>query len=79
MMVIAVLALGFRKLSSLMPVASSCSAAISAACHPPSDDVDPACKAVSWGQVEQEPNRIVGHCSFTSLQVYAATSEHMYL
>lgn len=43
--------LGFRRLRSDMPVASSCSAAISAACHPPPGDTDASLKPVKWGQI----------------------------
>ncbi|KAE8316194.1 hypothetical protein BDV41DRAFT_574208 [Aspergillus transmontanensis] len=43
--------LGFRRLRSAMPVASSCSAAISAACHPPPGDTDASLKPVKWGEI----------------------------
>ncbi|PLN76236.1 hypothetical protein BDW42DRAFT_188808 [Aspergillus taichungensis] len=43
--------LGFRRLRSDMPVASSCSAAISAACHPPPGDTDASLKPVKWGEI----------------------------
>ncbi|KAK5189871.1 hypothetical protein LTR99_004144 [Exophiala xenobiotica] len=51
-----------------MPLAGSCSAAISAACHPPDWDSDAAMKPVKWGVV---PDNLtseddVGHCSVTS-------------
>lgn len=57
-----------------MPVAGSNSAAISAACHPPEEDVDAAMKPVRWGVVpgafeEREHGGVVGHVSFSSLRV----------
>ena len=50
-----------------MPLAGSCSAAISAACHRPEQDVDAATKPVMWGVVSSKNG--VGHCCFTSLEV----------
>ena len=57
---------GFRRHRG-MPLAGSCSAAISAACHRPEEDVDAATKPVMWGVVGSE-NR-VDHCCFTSFEV----------
>ena len=42
---------GFRTYRPGMPIVGSCSAAISAACHRPADDVDAALKPVKWGAV----------------------------
>lgn len=50
-----------------MPLAGSCSAAISAACHRPEEDIDAATKPVMWGVVSSENG--VGHCCFTSFEV----------
>ena len=50
-----------------MSLAGSCSAAISAACYRPEEDVDAAIKPVMWGVVSSEDD--VGHCCFTSLEV----------
>ena len=50
-----------------MPLAGSCSAAISAACHRPEEDVDAATKPVMWGVVSSEND--VGHCCFASFEV----------
>ncbi|KAL3459041.1 hypothetical protein BJX64DRAFT_207999 [Aspergillus heterothallicus] len=38
-------------LKGAMPLAGSCSLAISAACHPPRDDGDASLKALMWGEV----------------------------
>ncbi|KAL4915394.1 hypothetical protein BDW62DRAFT_125090 [Aspergillus aurantiobrunneus] len=72
-----------RPLRSNMPLVSSCSAAISAACHPPPGDEDASLKPVMWGEIRQDSsasscsdeatvdNRVEGyvHCSFTSKEV----------
>ena len=64
---------GFRKVTDGMPFAGSCSAAISAACHPPKADVDASTKRLMWGVVAEtdpnDPDNRVGHCSFTSFKV----------
>ena len=66
----------FKKFNSLgMPLAGSCSAAISAACHAPSWDVDAALKPVMWGVIpgsvhgDVRAQKDAGHCSFTSGEV----------
>lgn len=58
---------GFRKYKPGVPLAGSCSAAISAACHRPNEDVDAAYKPVMWGAVKS--NNPIGHCCFTSFEV----------
>ena len=73
---------GFRKYPSGMPLAASCSAAISAACHPPEGDTDAAFKPIQWGVtgkvLETNAGEIVGHCSFTSLEVTAPVEGQLY-
>ncbi|GAB7366491.1 hypothetical protein MBLNU230_g8284t1 [Neophaeotheca triangularis] len=70
-MLLMLVALGFRKFASTMPVAGSCSFAIAAACHPPANDPDAAFLPVQWGVVKQDETAEdeVGHCSFTSKEV----------
>lgn len=70
---IATVVIGRCKFKSIgMPLAGSCSVAISAACHPPSWDIDTATEAVKWGVIPGSENgdvgtqNEVGHCSFTS-------------
>lgn len=58
---------GFRRSRSDMPLAGSCSAAISAACHGPANDTDAAKGSLIWGAVQTEGD--VGHCCFTTFQV----------
>ena len=64
---------GLRKARGGMPLAGSCSAAISAACHPPEADVDASIKRIMWGVVTEDcfqyEGENVGHCSFTSSTV----------
>lgn len=73
---------GFRKARGGMPLAGSCSAAISAACHPPEIDVDASSKRIMWGVVAEESfkhrGESVGHCSFTSFKVEAPTVGKLY-
>ncbi|KAI9925920.1 hypothetical protein MW887_005726 [Aspergillus wentii] len=48
--------LSFRKFKApMMPLAFNCSAAISAACHPPPDDQDAPYHPVMWGEVQINP------------------------
>ena len=45
---------GFRSYSPGMPLAGSCSTAISAACHPPKGDENPSTKTLMWGLCNQD-------------------------
>ena len=76
-MVIVVLANGFRKFKGDIPVAGSCSVAISAACHPPKRDVDAAVLPVKWGDVRGGTDE-VGHCCLTSEDVQDLIPGRMY-
>lgn len=66
-----------------MPVASSNSAAVSAACYRPSDDIDASVLPVKWGAIThgdengagQEP---IGHCCFSSFEVDVPIEGRMY-
>ena len=58
---------GFKRYKPGIPLAGSCSAAISAACHRPNEDVDAAYKPLMWGAVESSGP--IGHCCFTSFEV----------
>ena len=76
------LANGFRKYRPGMPLARSCSAAISAACHPPEGDEDAARKKVMWGVVKgriENEEAGIGHCSFSSLEVSILKKKQVYL
>lgn len=54
LMTLAFVLLGMRKYKSPVPLAGNCSAAISAACHPPANDRNAAFKPVMWGEVATE-------------------------
>lgn len=61
-----------------LPQAASNSLVVSAACHPPKDEVDPHLKAVQWGVVGKEVVERYGHCSLSSRPVTAPEEEKMY-
>jgi hypothetical protein len=64
-----------------IPAMSTCSAAISAACHRFEGDDDVCLFPVKWGTLEDtvEGNNVVGHCSFTTARdVYNPLVEHLY-
>lgn len=77
------IAMGFRKYKPGIPLVGSCSAAISAACHPPQGDDKPSRKAVRWGSCGptstldmaganptlSSGESEIGHCSLTSFNV----------
>ncbi|KAK0515276.1 hypothetical protein JMJ35_002655 [Cladonia borealis] len=67
---------GFRRYKPGVPLAGSCSAAISAACHRPNEDVDAAYKPVMWGAVESK--NPIGHCCFTSFEVTKPVKGQVY-
>ena len=79
--VLAVIAMAFRAYPERMPFVGNCSFAISAACHPPSEDTNAALKPVTWGcpvegtrdVVEDGEDHLdkeqVRHCCITSLAV----------
>lgn len=76
------IALGFKKINSDMPIASSCSSAIAAACETSSlvdDDNDPS-MPLQWGVVSSESHtpHDVGHCCFTAGQVTAPVEGRLY-
>ena len=90
LLVIVVLLLGFWRFQVEMPIAGSCSAAISAACHPPEVDVDAALKSIQWGVVwDTDDKRAAAaqtdekcdaeHCCFTSLKVTKPVEGKVYI
>ena len=62
--VLATGATGLRKYPAGMPLATTSSGAISAACHPPLGDENAAKLPVQWGVVSTRDG--TGHCSFSS-------------
>lgn len=77
-MLLVLVGMGFRKLQGEIPLASSNSYAISAACHRPEEDTDAALKPVMWGEVQTGSDSEVGHCCFTSMEVTAPVEGRMY-
>ena len=69
---------GFRKYRPGMPLVGSCSAAISAACHRPWDDVDAATLPVLWGAVSGKEEGGPGHCCFTSFDTSPPVEGEVY-
>ena len=73
---------GFRTFKPGVPPMGSCSAAISAACHPPEDDKDASKLPVKWGVVGHKTvdmsGEVVGHCTFTSFKVKAPKKGMLY-
>ena len=69
---------GFRKYRPGMPLVGSCSAAISAACHRPSGDIDAATLPLLWGAVSGQDKGAVGHCCFTSFEASPPVEGKLY-
>ena len=75
--------MGFRRYTGLMPVAGSCSAAISAACHQPDADATAAELPLMWG-VPEDGSSVpttgdqTGHCCFTSYPVSRPENGRLY-
>lgn len=66
-MLLAAMALAFKKLPSRVPIAGSCSLAIAAAAHRPESDVGASVLPVRWGVVADQG--AVRHVCFTSQEV----------
>ncbi|KAF2186208.1 hypothetical protein K469DRAFT_706868 [Zopfia rhizophila CBS 207.26] len=74
---IILLVLARQQLPPSIPIAGSCSTAISAACHAPDDEPeDGANLPMKWGVVND--NWGVGHCAFTSREVTAVRHGRTY-
>lgn len=52
-----------------IPVGASCSAIVSAACHPPRGDTEAHLKQVQWGVTEEVDDSGIAHCAFSSRAV----------
>lgn len=76
-LILVVVLTGFRRYENGIPLAGSSSGAISAACHPPEEDVDAALLPVMWGDVKTEDSA-VGHCCITSFGVWTPVEGNMY-
>ena len=73
---------GCRTFRPGVPPMGSCSAAISAACHPPGNEKDASKLPIKWGVVGHTTvdtnGEAVGHCTFTSLKVKAPKKGILY-
>lgn len=76
-LIIIVLLNGSRRYKAGMPLAAYSSAAISAACHRPEEDVDASVLPVQWGSVTPE-DAIIGHCCLTSFEVSSPFEGNIY-
>jgi hypothetical protein len=80
-MVLCLIVLGAQKHKSNMPVASSNSLAIAAACHLPEVEVrmeDVPLRELHWGVVSDNTEDGVDHCCFSSLDVKPPQQGHLY-
>ncbi|KAI4211008.1 MAG: hypothetical protein LQ351_006128 [Letrouitia transgressa] len=68
--------MGLREYPTGIPLAATCSAGISAACHAPADDVDASVLPVQWGVVSVKDG--IGHCAFSSKVVAPPIPGHVY-
>ncbi|KAH6621842.1 hypothetical protein C7974DRAFT_377502 [Boeremia exigua] len=77
-LLLVVLSLSIQHLKLRIPPARHRSTIISAACHPPSDDVNCHLKKIQWGVVVEGGMEVVGHCSFSSKEVTAPIEDRLY-
>lgn len=77
LVVLAGIGLGLRRYRGGMPLAGSCSAAISAACHSSAEEADAALVPVKWGVVSIEKG--VGHCALSGRYVSPPITWRLYL
>lgn len=68
-MIVALLACGFRRFKKGIPIASSCSLAISAACHPLMEDRNATLLPVQYGVLTSEIGGVVSRVGFSSREV----------
>lgn len=78
LLLVAVLFQLLREIDIHIPPASHCSLVISAACHPPEDDVDARLAKVKWGIITAATESCVGHCTITSQPVTSPQSKAFY-
>jgi hypothetical protein len=73
-----VLWLLLKRVELYIPPARQCSLVISAACHPPEDDIDAQLEEVQWGVTEEGTDHEAGHCTFTSGDVMTPQAGLLY-
>lgn len=67
-----------RQIDQHIPPAATCSLAISAACHPPPNDIEPHLRPVQWGAVRNMFGGGIAHCTFTSEPVTCPKEGQLY-
>jgi hypothetical protein len=71
--------LSFRNLHSEIPVVGSCSALISAVCHPPPEEGDAGLLPVQWGVLQDPVDEMAGgHCTISSAEVSLPVDGQLY-
>ena len=79
LMLLALIGVGYIPYRRTMPLAGSCSMAISAACHPEKTDQDQlSTRRLQWGAVLTADDEGVGHCAFSALPVEPPVGGQMY-
>jgi len=80
LVIIAVLAGYWRLEDTGQPVVGSCSAAISAACHPAEDakKIGMSLEKLQWGVVSVDEVNEIGHCAFSSEEVAKIDPAYLY-
>ncbi|THW65872.1 hypothetical protein D6D20_01754 [Aureobasidium pullulans] len=71
LMLVGIVGVGFWKVSADLPIVGSCSAAISAACHPPPGQDNAHLLPLQWGVIPRADGDEVSHCSFSAEEVEA--------
>lgn len=71
LMLVGIVGVGFWKVSADLPIVGSCSAAISAACHPPPGQENAHLLPLQWGVIPRADGDEVSHCSFSAEEVEA--------
>lgn len=81
-LILGIACLGFIIIKSTpenIPFGANSSLILSAACHPPPDDVQPYKKLLQWGVVESRlGRRSIAHCTLTSTKVTAPVADTAY-
>ncbi|KAH7113328.1 hypothetical protein B0J11DRAFT_541909 [Dendryphion nanum] len=65
-------------MKAYLPAAGYCSVVISAACHPPHDDLYTHLNEVQWGALPMGEDEEVGHCTFPSGSITLPTEGRLY-
>ncbi|THZ18260.1 hypothetical protein D6C91_05577, partial [Aureobasidium pullulans] len=78
LMLVGIVGVGFWKVSADLPIVGSCSAAISAACHPPPGQENAHLLPLQWGVIPRADGDEVSHCSFSAEEVEAPVAGAKY-